>query len=145
MRVPRVHPYQAVRVIYQFMNNVVMFLMQSANAGMNRGTINNDENLDTSLLLVSEHAVVSYCQLYHLLTLSASKPQVLREAPTKHWRFLADPKTRTKAYVPDMGKLIVVASLMLGCSSTVNGSQQVTWKYHLNGPVLEEVFIGNVR
>ena len=145
-RVPRVHAYEAVRVIYQFMNNIVVALMQSTDAVMSKDVDDDYETLGTSLLLASERAVVSYCQLYHLLlSLAASEPRVLGEATTLLKRFLSDPKARTKRHVPDMGELIVMASLVLGCSPMVDGRQQVTWRYHLNGPVLEEVFIRNAR
>ena len=140
------HAYQSVRVIYQFMNNVVVSLMQSADAVMNRERGDDNEKPDSSLLLASERAVVAYCQLYHLLlSLAGSERMVLREATMRIRRFLSDPKTRTKTHVPDMGELIVMASVVLGCSPTVDGRQPVTWKYDLNGPVLEEVFVRTVR
>jgi len=137
----RVHPSQSVRVLYEFMNNVVVSLMQSTNAIMDNG--GNDTG--TTLLLASERAVISYCQLYHLLTsLAASDPRILREATDKIRRFLADPQYRTKKFVPDMGEFIVMASLVMGCPP-VDGRGPLTWTQHLNGPLLEEVFVRNVR
>jgi hypothetical protein len=156
IRAVRMQPYQAVRVIYQFMNNVVVSLVQSTNAVMDdpsgtgtrghRAGVNS--NADTTLLLASERAVISYCQLYHLLlSLAASDGRVLGDAARKLQKFLAHPKFRSKTYVPDMGELIVMASLVLGCTPAQEGGglQAITWRHHLNGPLLEEVFVRNVR
>lgn len=137
----RVHLYQSVRVIYQFMNNVIVSLMKSADANLDdpsraRGTSHTD-------LLLAERAVVAYCQLYHLLTsLAKANPVILKEATAKLWQFLKDPQYRSKANVPDMGELIVMASLVFG--STPVG-HPITWTNHLDAPFLEEVFVRNVR
>jgi hypothetical protein len=125
------------------MNNVVVSLMKSTNTildGDSRGTGN-----APTLLLASERAVIAYCQLYHLLTsLASRRPAILCEATAKLRRFIADPKFRLKASVPDIGEFIVMASLVLG-SPPVDAGQQITWRNHLNGPLLEEVFVRNVR
>jgi len=143
-RVSRTMPTQSIRVIYQFMNNVVVSLMQSTD------TIMNDNSRDAAtapnLLMASERAVISYCQLYHLLTsLAARWPQILHNATYKLRAFLANPKYRSKACVPDMGEFIVMASLVLGSPPALeDGRERITWS-DLNGPLLEEVFIRNVR
>ena len=141
-RVLRTQPTQSIRVIYQFMNNVVVSLMQSTD------TIMDDNSSDAatvpSLLLASERAVISYCQLYHLLTsLAAHHPQVLHNATLKLRDFLTDPIHRSKACVSDIGEFIVMASLVLG-SPPEDACKRITWD-DLNGLLLEEVFIRNVR
>jgi hypothetical protein len=119
-----VHAYQSVRVIYQSMNTVVVSLMQSADRVTNRERGDDNEMPDSPLLLASERAVVAYCQFYRLLLSPAgSERMVLREATLRIRRFLSDPKTRTKTHVPDMGELIVMASVVQGCSLTVGGCQ----------------------
>jgi hypothetical protein len=142
-RTPRTNPSQSIRVLYQFMNNIVVALMRSTDAIMDV----NPRNVNTapSLVMVSERAVISYCQLYHLLTsLAAHRPEILGYATLKLRRFLAESKFRTKASVPDMGEFIVMASLVLG-SAPKDGHEQITWSGHFNGPLLEEVFTRNVR
>jgi hypothetical protein len=142
-RMPRVNPSQSIRVIYQFMNNIVVSLMQSTDTIM--GQNSRDADNAPTLLMASERAVISYCQLYHLLTsLAARRPQILGEATFKLRRFLADPKFRSKAFVPDMGEFIVMASLVLGYAPE-DAHDRITWSHHLNGPLLEEVFVRNVR
>jgi len=142
-RVQRANRSQSVRVIYQFMNNIVVSLMKSTDTIMDDSSRNPYKS--PNLLMASERAVISYCQLYHLLTsLAARRPEILHEETLKLRRFLADPRFRSKTFVPDMGEFIVMASLVLG-SAPVDGSQQITWHQHLNGPLLEEVFIRNVR
>lgn len=142
-RTPRVHPRQSIRVLYQFMNNVVVSLMRSADTIIGRTLEDADET--PSLIMASERAVVSYCQLYHLLTsLAAHRPDILGHATSKIRRFLAEANFRTKASVPDMGEFIVMASLVLG-SVPEKGSERITWSRHLNGPLLEEAFTRNVR
>lgn len=142
-RVQRTKRNHSIRVIYQFMNNIVVSLMKSTDTIMDDDT--RDPYKAPNLLMASERAVISYCQLYHLLTsLAARQPEILREATFKLRRFLADPKFRSKTFVPDMGEFIVMASLVLG-SAPVDGNERITWHQHLNGPLLEEVFIRNVR
>jgi hypothetical protein len=137
-RAPRTSRHQAVRVIYQLMNDIVVSLVQSTSAVIGR------ERGGTTLLLLSERAVVAYCQLYHLLTsLAASDPEILRDATVHVRRFLSSPAHRTKQFTPNMGEFIVMASLVLG-SAPIDGGEPITWTSHLNGPLLEEIFVRNV-
>jgi hypothetical protein len=138
----RTNKNQSIRVIYQFMNNVVVSLMKSTTTILD----NNSRHVDKAptLLLASERAVIAYCQLYHLLTsLVARRPKILHGATAKLRRFIADPTFRSKDSIPDIGEFIVMASLVLG-SPPVDDGERITWR-SINGPLLEEVFVRNVR
>jgi len=132
--------YECVRVIYKMMNNIVVALMESCNDVLNTRQRGSSA---ATLLHASERAVISYCHLFHLLVcLCRTTPQILLDATTRLRRFVSNPASRTKTFVPDLGELIVLVTLVLA-HPPVNG-EPVTWQ-HLNGPFLEEAVVRNVR
>ncbi|KIK57270.1 hypothetical protein GYMLUDRAFT_263319 [Collybiopsis luxurians FD-317 M1] len=129
--------HEAVRVVFQMMNNVVVSLMKSCEDVLASGS---DK---ANLLRASERAVYAYCHLFHLaICLFRTNPVIYYDAETIIRNFVENPAYRVKAQVPDMGELIVKITLVLALAPSKGTN--ISWE-HINGPVLEEVIIRNVR
>lgn len=135
---PLTSQYESIRVIYQMMNNVVVSLMKSCDDVLDHSAHSNG-----NLLRASEKAVYAYCHLFHLaICLSGTNPAIFCDLERKVKIFVKDTKNRTKEKVPDIGELIVMITLLLALAPSKG--LKVTWE-RMNGPVLEEVVIRNVR
>jgi hypothetical protein len=131
-------PPHTVDIIYRMMNNTVVSLMRSCNDVYNASNKNFGKD---NLLHASEKAVISYCQLFHLLhSLSRTEPTILSGAAERLRRFIQVPEFRIKKHVPDLGELIVLITFVLASPPT-NGSV-IAWDI-LNGPFLQEAIVRN--
>ncbi|EAU84138.1 hypothetical protein CC1G_08679 [Coprinopsis cinerea okayama7 len=134
-------PADAVRVVYKMMNNIVTELVASRDEAFK--TESTDDNFG-KLQMTAGRAIVYYCHLMHLLiSMAGDKPIILNDAVARLQRFLASPDNRTKDSEPDMGELIAVVAFVL-IMSPPGESNSPTWSM-MNGPILEEVIIRNVR
>ncbi|KAF5385632.1 hypothetical protein D9757_005539 [Collybiopsis confluens] len=133
--------HEAVRVVFQMMNNVVVSLMKSCDDVLSR--LSRSDDGKGNILRASERAVYAYCHLFHLaICLARSSPVIFRDAEATIRRFAKDPVWRVKAEVPDMGELIVKLTLVLALAPSKG--MNVSWE-SINGPILEEVVVRNVR
>jgi len=137
--------FDFVSVIFKMMNNIVVALMKSCDDQSGSGrNIKSTAHGQQRLLHASEKAIISYCQLFHLVTSLARKyPSILREAYRRLGNFISRPEARSKTETPDMGELIVLITIVL-VLPTIDGKQPLAWSA-INGLVLEEAITRNVR
>ena len=144
---PRKEVIQLVRVLFKFMNNVVVALMVSCDDVLASKT----KGGNAGILQASEKAIVAYCQLFHLLvSLCDSDPKILASAAESIKAFITDPKARHKDQLPDLGEFIILCSLFLALQPITPLDQTerepiLEWKTHLSGPFLDEAHTRNAR
>lgn len=138
-------PTTVVRPLYKMMNNIVVSLMKSCDDNFN------DPTAQTASVLhqVSEKAITSYCQLFHLLLcLCRSHPSILQDAKERVLHFSRNPNARLKSQTPDLGEFIVLITLVAVAPEpdVINTTSEAppTWST-ISSVFIEEAFVRNVR
>lgn len=112
---------ESANVLFKLMNNLIKNYAWTAESILDAPSWSQRESLEVgedvqTLLGAAERSMPSYWQLMHLLVqLCKEDPNIAREARHRVKDFIDNENRRSKQYEPDLGELLIVASLVFIC------------------------------
>ena len=113
---------KSINILFKLMNDLIKNYTRTAESILDAPSWSQRESLELnaehvqSLLGTAERLMPGYWRLMHLLVqLCKDDPNVAREARHRIKDFIDDENRRSKHYEPDLGELLIVASLVFIC------------------------------
>lgn len=113
---------ESINVLFKLMNDLIKQYTRTAESILDAPSWSQRESLELSaenvqsLLGAAERSMPGYWRLMHLLVqLCKDDPNIAREARHRVKDFIDNENRRSKHYEPDLGELLIVASLVFIC------------------------------